>query len=73
MQPLTKERKSYIKDTADFPDKLKDLGEIPQAAIFVTTGGVRLYQSIRYTEGPEVRRKQYDKFLHKEVPTKDII
>ena len=68
-----KEGKSYIKDTDDFLDKLKDLGEIPEGAILVTADVVGLYPSIPHTEGLEVLRKQYDKFLHKKVPTEDII
>ena len=36
MQPVMKEGKSYIKDTADFLDKLKNLGEIPEGAIIET-------------------------------------
>ena len=64
-----KEGKSYIKDTDDFLDKLKDLGEIPEGAILVTADVVGLYPSIPHTEGLEVLRKQYDKFLHKKVPT----
>ena len=68
-----KEGKSYIKDTADFLDKLKDLGEIPEGAILVTADVVGLYPSIPHTEGLEVLRKQYDKFLHKKVPTEDIV
>ena len=73
LQPVMKEGKSYIKDTADFLDKLKDLGEIPEGAILVTADVVGLYPSIPHTEGLEVLRKQYDKFLHKKVPTEDII
>ena len=68
-----KEEKSYIKDRADFLDKLKDLGEIPEGAILVTADVVGLYPSIPHTEGLEVLRKQYDKDLHKKVPTEDII
>ena len=37
LQPVMKEGKSYIKGTADFLDKLKDLDEIPDGAILVTT------------------------------------
>ena len=73
MQPVVKERKLYIKDTPDFLDKLKDLGEIPEGAILVTADVVGLYPSIPHTEGLEVLCKQYDKFLHKTVPTEDII
>ena len=73
MQPVVKERKLYIKDTPDFLDKLKDLGEIPEGAILVTADVVGLYPSIPHTEGLEVLCKQYDKFLHKTVPREDII
>ena len=68
-----KEGKSYIKDTADFLDRLKDLGEVPEGAILVTADVIGLYHSIPHTEGVEVLRKQYDKFLHKKAPTEDII
>ena len=67
------EGKSYIKDTADFLDKLKDLGEIPEGVILVTADVVGLYLSIPHTDGLEVLHKQYDKFLHKKLPTEDII
>ena len=50
-QPVMKEEKSYIKDRADFLDKLKDLGEIPEGAILVTADVVGLYPSIPHTEG----------------------
>ena len=43
LQPAMKEGKSYIKDTADFLDKLKDLGEILEGAILVTVDVVGLY------------------------------
>ena len=48
LQPVMKEEKSYIKDTADFLDKLKDLGEIPEGAIIVTiVTSVGLYPILR--------------------------
>ena len=58
LQPVMKEGKSYIKDAAGFLDKLKDLDEIPDSAILVTTDVVGLYPSIPHTEGLEVPRKQ---------------
>ena len=73
LHPLMKEGKSHIKDTADFLDKFKDLGEVPEGAILVTADVIGLYPSIPHTEGLEVLRKQYDKFLHKKAPTEDII
>ena len=44
-----KEGKSYIKDTVDFFDKIKDLGEMPGGAILVTADVVGLYPSIPHT------------------------
>ena len=73
LQPVMKGSKSYKKGTADFLNKLKDLGQIPEGSIIITAGMVGLYPSIPHTEGLEVLRKQYGKFLHKKVPTKDII
>ena len=73
LQLVMKEGKSYIKDTADFLDKLKDFGETPVEAIQVTADVIVLYPSIAHAEGLEVLRKQCDKFLHKTVPTEDII
>ena len=73
MQPVMKEGKSFIKDTADFLDRLKYLGEIPKGVIIVTADVVGLYPSIPHTEGLEVLCKQYDKFLHKKLPTEDLI
>ena len=73
LQPVMNEGKSYIKDTADFLDKLKDLGEIPEGVILVTADVVGLYLSIPHTDGLEVLHKQYDKFLHKKLPIEDII
>ena len=73
LQPVMKGRKSYKKDTADFVNKLKDLDQIPEGSIIITAGMVGLYPSIPHTEGLEVLRKQYGKFLHNKVPTEDII
>ena len=72
-QPVMEEGKSYIKDTSDFLDKLKDLVDMPEGAILVAADVVGLYPSIPHTEGLEVLRKQYNKFLHKKIRTEDII
>ena len=42
-------------------------------AILATTDMVGIYPSISHIEGLEVLRKQYGKFLHKKIPTEDII
>ena len=41
--------------------------------ILVTIDMVGIYPNISHIEGLEVLPKQYYKFLHKEVPTEDII
>ena len=66
-----KQGESYVKDTGDFLDKLKTVGEIPK--ILVTADMVGLYPSIPHDGGLEVLRKQYDKLKDKIVPIEDII
>ena len=68
-----KQGESHIKDTRDFLENLKRVGEIPKGAILVTADVVGLYPSIPYDGGLNVLRKQYDKFKDKIVPTEDII
>ena len=53
-KPVMKEGKLYIKDTAGFLNKLKDLGEIAKVAILVTDDVVGLYPSMPHTEGLEI-------------------
>ena len=73
LQPLMKQGESHVKDTRDFLENLKRVGEIPKGAILVTTDVVGLYPSIPHDGGLNVLRKQYDKFKDKIVPTEDII
>ena len=64
---------SCIKDTADFLDKLEDLGEITEGAILVNADMFGMYSIVSHIEGLEVLCKQYDKFLPKKLPIKNII
>ena len=73
LQPIMKQGNSYVKDTGDFPEKLRAIGEIPKGAILVTADVVRLYASIPHNEGLKVLRNQYDKSIDKTVTTEDII
>ena len=68
-----KQGESYIKNTGNFLEKLKTVGEIPKELIFATADMVGLYPSIPHHGGLEILRKQYDKFKNKMVATKDII
>ena len=62
-----------LKDTVDFLEKVRPIGEIPQGAILVTAEVVGLYPSIPHEKYLQVLRKQDDKFIDKTVPTEDII
>ena len=73
LQALAKQGESYIKDTGDFLEKLKSIGQIPKGAILVTVDVVEFSPSIPHDGGLDVLRKQYDKFKDKIVPTEDII
>ena len=68
-----KQDEYYIKDTGDFLETLRRVGEIPKGSILVPEDGVWLYPSITHDGGLEVLRKQYDKFKDKIGPTEDII
>ena len=54
LQPRMKQGESYIKDTGDFLEKWKRVGEIPKGAILVTADVVGLYPSIPHDGGLEV-------------------
>ena len=51
LQPIIQAGKSYIKDTSDFLENLKNLGNIPSNAILVTADVVALYPSIPHDAG----------------------
>ena len=73
LQPIMKQRNSYIKDTGDFLEKSRAIGEIPKGDILVTADVVGLYPSFPHDEGLKVLRNHYDKFIDKTVPTEVII
>ena len=50
LQPIMKQGNSYIKDTSDFLERLRAIGEIPKGAILVTADIVGLYPSIPHDE-----------------------
>ena len=68
-----KQGNSYIKDTGNFPEKLRAIGRIPKGALPVTAGVVGSYPSIPHDEVLQVLQNQCDKFIDKTVPTEDII
>ena len=54
------ERKSYIKDTGDFLNKIRNINAIPENAILVTANVVGLYPSIPHQAGLEALREALD-------------
>ena len=54
LQPLMKQGEYYIKDTGDFLEKLRRVGEIPKGSILVPADVVWLYPSITHDGGLEV-------------------
>ena len=71
LQPIIKQKNSYIKDKDVFLEKLRAIGEISKWAILVTADVVELYPGISYDEGLKVLRNKYDKFIDKTVTTED--
>ena len=61
LQPLIKQGNLFIKDTDNFLEKLRTVGELPKGTILVITDVVALYPSIPHDEGLKVLRKQHDK------------
>ena len=54
LQPIMKAGKSYIKDTGDFLEKLKNLGNIPSNTVLVIANVVGLSPSILHDAGLQV-------------------
>ena len=63
----------FIKETADFLNKLKDLHELLKEAVLVAADVVELYSKKPNAEDLQVLCKQYDKFLYKKLHTEDMI
>ena len=60
LKPVMQEGQSYIKDTGDFLDKIKNINAIPENAILVTADVVGLYPSIPHQAGLEALREALD-------------
>ena len=51
LKAVMQKSKSYIKDSGDFTNKIKELQSIPDGAILVTSDVVALYPSILHEAG----------------------
>ena len=64
---------SYIKDSADFINKIGQTGGIPENAILVTVNIVGLYPSIPHKAGLKAIKNAQDKRKQKHIPTEKLI
>ena len=59
------ESRSYIKDSNDFIERLKEIKELPKDAIIVTADFISLYPSIPHNVGLEALRRTLDDRVNK--------
>ena len=72
IKPLAVSTKSYIKDTNDFINKLRNLGNIPEDTVLVTIDVCALYTNIPHKDGLKATKKVLDRRESKEIPT-DVV
>ena len=72
IQPLATKVKSYIRDTTDFINKLKNIDFVPHNAILATLDVRSLYSNIKHNEGLSALEECLDNRTHKEPSTKVI-
>ena len=73
MKPLMKHIPSVIKDTTEFLNRLKELGDIPPKATLVTFDIVGFYPNIPHEEGLDAMRFYFNKRLDPKVSTDNLI
>ena len=72
LKPLVPQISSYVKDTNDFLNKLKDMDRFPEGAILVTIDIVDLFPHISHNEGLHIQ-KILNMRTDQEIPTDDIV
>ena len=65
--------KSYIKDSGDFINKIKNLQNIPEGVILVTSDVVVLFPSIPHEAGLNAFREALDNKENKHIPTDNLL
>ena len=73
LKPVMQKGKSYIKDSGNFTNKIKELHSIPNGAILVTSDAVALYPSILHEAGLKVLKDALDNRESKPISTEDFI
>lgn len=72
LNPLAKKHSSYIKDTYDFINKIKNLN-IPKDALLFTIDVDSLYTNIDIQEGIQVIKDVFFRFPDKKRPDKELL
>ena len=72
LQPLVQEIFSYIKDTCNFPGKLKHITEVTENSYLVTLDVKSLHTSIPNSEGIKAVKRSNENFTRKTIATKVI-
>ena len=73
LQPLAQGVKSYIKDTTDFLNKLKNIPNLPKNSIFCAIDVVGLYPNIPHELGLKAMQKALDKREDQSVSTQTLL
>ena len=73
LKGIMQESRSYIKDSNDFINKTKNLKDIPQDALLVTTDVVGLYPSTPHEAGLKALKEALDKRGNRTTATNDLI
>jgi len=73
LKPIMQTGQSYIKDSNDFQQKVRQLSNIPKGALLVTADVVALYPSIPHHEGLSSLREALDKRVDKKIPTDTLM
>ena len=69
---IMQEGASYIKDTTDFQDKIKNL-RVPKDAFLVTADVVGLYPNIPHEAGLKSLKEALDRRREKKISTQDFV
>ena len=72
-KPVMQEGQSYIKDTGDFLNKIRNINALPENAILVTIDVVGLYPSIPHQTGLEALKEALDNRKTRKVPTGKLV
>ena len=73
LQPIAQKVNSFIKDTNQFLQKIKSLGQLSEGAVLCTIDAVCLYPNIPHEKGLASLRKFLDARTEKKVTTETLL